>query len=429
MNSIFASSGRVHSFCVLLLLSAAAAFAQEGNIIIDHADSLVGLEINGEKARALIGNVRFHQGKIIVTCQKAVQNLVTRKVTMEGVVEVRDDTVRMVSSRGTYDADSRIAEGFDRVMLEDRYTTLHAGYGKYFIAEKKAFFTTHVIVQDTASVLTSNELTYDRDRHHLTADGNVIIVNDKDHLTVTGGHFEHFQERRYSVMTVRPLVTQIDTTDAGTPDTLTISCRLLEMTRDSLPRIVANDSVRMFRSEIAAEAGRAVFYTASDSIILRRSPFVWYATGTGAANQISGDSIWVQIRNRKLESIIVRGRAVAIEQADSLYPHRFNQMSGQLMTLRFARNKLSRIDVERTATSLYFLFDGAKPNGLNKTSGDRVSMTFQEGKIDKISVLSDVQGQYVPERLVRGREEEYNLEGFNYRVKITRTERVDGPQK
>lgn len=423
------ASRRIRSWSFMLFLAGAVAIAQEGNIVIDHADSLVGLELNGQKMKELIGNVQFTQGKVRVRCQKAVQNLATRLVTMEGVVEITDDTMRMVSSRGTYDANTRVAEAFDRVMLEDRTTVLHAGYGKYFAAEKRAYFTTHVIVQDTASVMTSNELAYDRERKHLTADGNVIILNEKEGLTATGGHFEHFQDRRYSVMTVRPLVTAVDTAGGGPPDTLTISCRVLEMFRDSLARIVANDSVRIFRNEIAAEAGSAVLYADRDSIILRRSPFVWYSTGSSDENQISGDSIWVQLRHKKMETIIVRGRAIAIAQADSLHPKRFNQMSGQLITMRFAADKLSRIDVERTATSLYFLFDGTKPNGLNKTTGDRVSMTFVGGAIDKISVLSDVQGQYVPERLVRGREAEFNLEGFNYRTKISRSAAVAGPRK
>ena len=159
---------------------------------------------------------------------------------------------------------------------------------------------------------------------------------------------------------------------------------------------------------------------------MRRLPFVWYAAGPNDANQISGDSIWIQLRTRKLESILIRGRAVAISRADSIHPKRFNQMTGQEIAMRFAENRLQRIDVDRTATSLYYLFDGETPNGLNTTTGDRVTMTFIDGAIDKIAVLADVQGQYVPERLVKGREEQYNLEGFNWRAKITRGSKITG---
>jgi lipopolysaccharide export system protein LptA len=411
---------RAGAWTVLAFLAAAACFAQEGNVIIDHADSLVGLELDGEKVQSLIGNVRFRQGKVVVTCNRAVKYPVSKKLTMEGEVEIHDDSVRLVCSRGVYYADARTAEGFDRVLMEDRTTTLNAAYGKYLFKEKKAFFTTHVVVQDTGSVLTANQVVYDRAARQLTADGNVIIVNEKNGLMTYGGHFEHFQDRATSIMTVRPRVVSADSSEDGTRDTLEIFSRVLEMIRDSIPRIIATDSVRIFRGELAAEAGSAVLYSEKDSILLRRSPVAWYSTGAHDENQISGDSIWLQLRDRRLETIHILGRAVAIGRADSLHPERLNQLTGQEITMRFAANKLARLDVERTATSLYFLFDGATPNGLNKTSGDRVSMTFTDGQIDAITFRTDVQGQHIPERLVKGREAEYNLDGFNWRPKPSR---------
>jgi hypothetical protein len=119
--------------------------------------------------------------------------------------------------------------------------------------------------------------------------------------------------------------------------------------------------------------------------------------------------------NRKPETIHVEGSAFATSRADSLHPGRFNQMSGQEMVLRFAGGKLGRIDVNRTATSLYYLFEGNKPNGLNKASGDRVTILFREGKIDQLNVVAGPEGEYFPEKMVRRRESEYNLPGFNWR--------------
>ncbi len=385
------------------------------DVIIEHADSLVGLEINGEQARQLIGNVRFSQGNIVVTCQRAIQYRTSNKVEMEGVVEVRDDSMRMVGSRGVYYANTRTAEAFDRVMLEEKVTTLHAGYGKYFINEKKAYFTTKVIVQDTGAVLTCDELTYFRDQQYLIADGHVTILGDEDNLTTYGNHFENYKAKSYSVMTGNPHVVQIDTSADGKADTLQIFSKTMEMYQDSVPRLIATDSVRIYRSEMSAEAGHAVFFTKQDSIILRRQPFVWYSTGTNDANQVSGDSIFVTLERQKLKKVYIRGRAVAISRADSSYAKRFNQMTGQEIVMHFEESKPVQMEVDRTATSLYYLFDKQKPNGLNKSTGDRIVMTFDEGKIENIKVLSGVQGQYFPEKLVKGKEEQYTLEGFNWK--------------
>ena len=64
--------------------------------------------------------------------------------------------------------------------------------------------------------------------------------------------------------------------------------------------------------------------------------------------------------------------------------------------------------------------DGRTPNGLNRTTGDRVTMTFDDGKIDAITFRVDVQGQHIPERLVKGRLADYTLDGVRWRPRVAR---------
>jgi len=398
-------------------------------VILNHADSLVGMDIDGEPAQQLIGHVKFTQGRVVVSCAKAIRYLKSKKITMEGEVEVLDSTMRMVSNRGIYHSEERVAEAFDRVLLEDGTTTLHAGYGKYFVDEKKARFTTNVLVQDTTSVLSAHELIYFREDQRSIAQGSVTILNPENNLTIMGNHFEHFRKQKYSKMTDQPRLMQIDTAADGTIDTLTVRSLVMESYADSVERLVATDSVQMIRNGLAAEASVCIFYTDLDSIILRKNPFIWYTTEKSEDNQVSGDSIFIKLKKRKLETVFVRGRATAISRADSLYSNRFNQMTGEEIIMHFANDKIQQIDVDRTATSLYYLFDEGKPNGLNKTSGDQVTITFVDGKINKIKVLADVEGQYFPEKMIKGRESEYNLEGFNWREERPGKRRVVSMQK
>jgi hypothetical protein len=272
-----------------------------------------------------------------------------------------------------------------------------------------------VYVEDSTSILTSDELTYFRADRHSIATGAVTIRGRRSTVTITGNRFEGFQDRRYGKMTDHPRFMQIDTTGEGVRDTLIVTSVEIESYQDSLERLIATDSVVITRTGLAAEAGSAVFFTGLDSVELRRSPVIWYAERTGQDNQVAGDSVFLKLRKRAVETAFVRGRAFAIARADSAFPNRFNQMSGQTIILHFARKAIERIDVMTTATSLYYLFDGASPNGINKTTGDRVTVAFVEGKIDKITAITGVEGQYVPERLVRGREREFDLPGFQYR--------------
>ena len=401
---------------LISLLSAGRLHAQNDDkvVILDHADSLVGGEMNGEPIKELTGNVKFTQGKVTVRCRKAIQFLSSNKISLEGDVELLDSATRMVGVRGMYYSDDRIAEAFDRVMVEDANTILKADYGKYFVREKKAYFKNHVSVEDSGSVMTCDELTYFREPQKSIATGNVVIKNHERTMTITGNHFENFRKDHYSRMTEGPEFIEVDTS-GGHKDTLTVRGRVMESYQDSTERLIATDSVRLLRAELQGQSGYAVFFTKLDSIVLRQSPMIWYTTDSGQQNQLSGDSIFLHLVKRKLDRIYVRGHAVALAEADSLYPDRYNQMTGQEIVMSFRDNKILRIDVNVTATSLYFLFDGKKPNGVNKTSGDQVRITFLNGKIDKLKVMNSVEGQYYPERLVAHKETEYNLPGFNWK--------------
>ncbi|MBI4809866.1 MAG: hypothetical protein HY800_00130, partial [Ignavibacteriales bacterium] len=303
----------------------------------------------------------------------------------------------------------------ERVLLEDPRTILKSEYGKYYVNEKKAYFKGNVYIEDTASVVTADEVTYYRNEEKSIAEGNVKIVNERNSITIYGNHFENFKKQNYSKVTDNPKVIQIDTTSEGKQDTLIVKALTLESYQDTLERLIATDSVKITRNDLAAESGICTYFTELDSIILKKSPFVWYETGKYEDNQVSGESIFIKLKRRRLETVYVRGRAVAISRADTVYLQRFNQMTGQEIVLHFAEDKIQQINVVTTATSLYYLFDQAKPNGMNITTGDEIKITFTDGKIDKIKAISGVEGKYYPEKMIKDKESDYNLPEFNWR--------------
>lgn len=388
---------------------------EENVVILEHADSLVGNITEGEEIRQLIGHVQLRHGNTIITCDRAIQYLNSNTVSMEGIVEVRDDTLRMVGMRGTYNANERIAEAFEQVLLEDPYTTLRASYGKYFMKDKKANFKGNVVVEDTTSVLTADELTYFRDEQKSIAGGNVKIVNTRNSITIFGNHFENYKKENYSKITEKPKIVQIDTSSKGEIDTLLVTAAILESYRDSMERLIATDSVKITRDGLAAEAGVCIYLTDLDSIILKKSPFVWYETGKYEDNQVSGELIYLKLKNRRLETVYIHERAVAISRADIALINRFNQMTGQQMILEFVDDRINKINVITTATSLYYLFEDRKPNGINITTGDKIEIIFKDGKISKIIASSGVEGKYYPEKMIKGNENDYNLPEFNWK--------------
>src|SRR5689334_2960670 len=139
------NEARPAPFWLPLRFALAAGFcssglAQQGRnvVVLNHADSLVGREINGEQVKELIGNVQFTQGSTVVTCRRAMQYIASNRISLEGEVVVEDSSMRMLCSRGMYYGNEESAEAFDRVTVEDRTTSVTSLYGKYFSKEKKA---------------------------------------------------------------------------------------------------------------------------------------------------------------------------------------------------------------------------------------------------------------------------------------------------
>ncbi|MBI3189221.1 MAG: LPS export ABC transporter periplasmic protein LptC [Ignavibacteriales bacterium] len=402
----------------LLFFSKVDAQTNDNLIYLHHADSLIGMEIDGERARQLIGNVKFTHGKTTVTCRKAMQYLQSNKATLDGEVVVTEDSMTMVAEHGVYYGKTRVAEAQGRVRLDDGAMTLYADQGTYYSETKIAHFKENVKVYDTSSVLTSDEMTYYRDEQRTVAEGNVTITGSENNMVIAGGHFENYRKRKFSRMVEQPRATSVDTTD-GVTDSLVIVADTMETYQDTLQRLVAIGNVVMNRSDITAEAGSGIFYTKLDSIQLRRSPFVWYTQTNGTTTQASGDSMFIKLEKRQLKTQYVQGHAFAISEADLTLPKRLHQLSGQDITMFFNLKKLDRIEVDRTATILYFLFDDKTPNGFNNTTGDHVTISFLDGRIDQLKVVGGIEGKYAPERLVAGKEEEYNLTGFNWKLKTT----------
>ncbi len=396
---------------LLMVSCAGPALSQGGKVVVlQSADSLVGKVVNGEDVRELIGSVRILQGTVRISCDRAVQFIGRGQYDLTGNVVVNDDSVTLYAPRGVYLRDQRRAEGFDGIRLEDPGTVLTAREGKYDVDPRIAVFRRTVVIKDSVSTVTADSVTYYRDTRFSIAVGNVAVRSDRDNVTITGGRLEHAGVRQYSRMTHDPILVQRDSS-AGGIDTLLVRAMVMESYRDSSRTLVATDSVKILRSDLAAVCGRARFYTAADSILLRDAPVVWYQD-----TQVTGDSMNVYLTRRAIQRVVVHGSAFAASRSDSLFPERFDQLTGGSLTMSFADRRLRRIEVVDRAISVYHAYEDTLGNGVNRTSGDKVVMDFAAGKIQDIRFFSGVEGNYYPENMVRHRESEYRLPGFQWRA-------------
>jgi lipopolysaccharide export system protein LptA len=230
-----------------------------------------------------------------------------------------------------------------------------------------------------------------------------------DGTTVFGDSLVNFDLEGRSIVEKNPRLMQIDTSTSGVVDTFLVESDHMESFNDSLRYMIARGHVQLARSNLSGRCEKAVFHVAESRATLMGNPVVWHE-----GNQLTGDSIFIMVQDKKLNSVRVRGHAMAVSRADSLRVNRYDQISGRYITMRFHDGKVSDIDVEETATSLYYLHDGDDPNGMNISSGNRIIIEFNEGVTDRIRVIGGVEGDYYPERMIQYRESDFNLDGFRW---------------
>jgi lipopolysaccharide export system protein LptA len=391
------------------------AFTQQSKIIeLRSANRLEGKIINNEEVRELIGNVHFVQittgGKLVkVWCDRALRFMTQNRIELFGNVKVIRDSVTIRSKEGVYYGDLRLMEGRNGVRLERGKTLLTAKNGEYYADENRTHFINNVVLIDTSSIITCDDLHYFEVDARSIATGNVHVFEYTNAVNIYGDSLVYIEQQRLTYVFKKPRMVKVDTTATGLIDTMVVVSGMMQSYRDTIERFVAIDNVQMVKSDLSARCGTATYFVKNDLIILQTHPIIW-----SSENQITGDSMQVRMENQKIRSLWVKNRAMAISRTDTGRPDRYNQLTGRELTMYFYANKLEQVEVQRNATSLYYLYDLNEPNGVNKSSGDSIFIDFINGEVDRIKIIGGVQGQYFPEKMIAKRESEYNLDGFRW---------------
>ncbi len=171
---------------------------------------------------------------------------------------------------------------------------------------------------------------------------------------------------------------------------------------------------RLLENNLITRSGKARINNPGNKVWIYENAIAWQAE-----RQLSGDSIMVQLKEldgeKNVEKIRVSGKAFfAARDTLDLNSQLYNQMSGKTMFILLNdQEKVTGIQVDSQARSLYHAYDDISPAGVNYSSGNRIVMSFAEGKLDRIAVSGNVEGKQYPNKL-RG-SKKINLPGFRLR--------------
>ena len=400
------------------------------------ADSLIGATEGGQAIRRLIGNVRLEQGTTRLRSREATQYVAEERILFIGDVRVVDQGDSLWADRIRYDTQRKIGEARSDVRLSDGEVDVYAPSARYFVDEKRTVFQETLRLIDSLTVLTSQEGVYWSDEQRalfydsvrvadpeatLVADtvrynrrtrvsrayGDVRIVRtdpaDDTRTVAYGTQAVYEPDADYSRLTGRPLVVQVrlDSTAGGViqRDTLAVRAHQLEWTQlDSLHRLTAVDSVRLWQSDLTATADSAVFDRFVDSTgqVLRQELRLFQGPSAWTNNaQITADTLRF-IRHPGMPDSLFATTGAFVGRQDTTL-QRIQQLQGRQVVVLLEDDSLQALHAGPQAEAIYYLSEDDRSNGAVRVSGDSISFAFEGDNISRVRVLSGIEGQRYPE--------------------------------
>ena len=143
--------------------------------------------------------------------------------------------------------------------------------------------------------------------------------------------------------------------------------------------LFAYHKVKFFNDSLQGICDSMVFVTKDSILNLFKNPVIW-----SGKNQLSADTIRLYTVNKQVSKLMMFNTAFIISR-DTL--ENFNQVKGKLMTAFFKDNKITRINVDGSAESLYYVRqDDHLLIGVNKAmSSNLIIYMDDQQKVKKIT--------------------------------------------
>ncbi|MDP2038462.1 MAG: hypothetical protein Q8L04_13860, partial [Ignavibacteria bacterium] len=127
--------------------------------------------------------------------------------------------------------------------------------------------------------------------------------------------------------------------------------------------------------------------------------------------QLSGDSVYIFIKDNRLTRINMNSNATIISEHKDK-PFRYDQISGKTVKIFFSDNGIERTDVAGNVLSIYYVYDESEPNGLVKSSSESAKIYFADDEVQDVRLYGKPATEYHPENLLEGKEKEFTIPAF-----------------
>lgn len=238
--------------------------------------------------------------------------------------------------------------------------------------------------------------------------GNVVVTHGR--TVITCSQATYFEAK--GEVALRGNVTINDQGGMLTADRVEYS----ERTRRA---VAYGDPVKIDRGKVVAQCGKAILLNAENRLILKGKPVVWQED-----NELKGKEMVLTLDGFEVTRVDAVGDAIglSISPPDSVDgSSHINELGGKKMTLWLKDEVAEQLIAEENATCVNIFMEGDEERVKNEASGDRITLFFNQGAIERVLVEGGAMGTYYAPVSEEGAATEldtvrYQAEAIDYRV-------------
>lgn len=387
------------------------------------------------KIGTYLNNGKLVNKKTVLTSKEGFYYGDTRDVIFKQKVLLVDPEYKIVTDTLQYNTSTEIATFTSPTTIYDTAKRIIKTREGFFDRKnKKGMLFKRSVIDDSTYTFTADEMAFDDStklsefrgnavyRGKDTAQGFDMIANNiktdrkKDILLATEKPILLIKQGADSIFVAADTLYSARLTDL-------MKSRPVPVIRDSitghngkdsaLPRIDSTHKyfeayyhVKIYSDSLQA-TGDSLFYSLQDSVFrLFNNPIVW-----AQENQITGDTIYLYLKNKKPERLYVFENGMAISRVDST--QYFNQVKGRTINALFTDGKINSLRAKGSAENVYYGQDEFKKFiGVNKSTADVIDILFDDGKAKRVTFLRNLEGIMYPMHQVN--HDDLKLRGYKW---------------
>lgn len=245
---------------------------------------------------------------------------------------------------------------------------------------------------------------------------NVFIHDTVENYIITGDYGWYNGKRDSAFVTKDPIYSIVQEEDTLHIHGDTLQSSIIKDSIGEYRLIRVFHGVKFFKSDLQGHCDSLTYSTRDSTLRMYYDPILW-----NDSTQITGDTIFLTMKNNKLDSLKVYHNSFIVSMID---PAKYNQIKGKIMFGKFANNELSRVFVNGNGQTIYYPKDDKKEFiGMNKSVSSYIIIRLKDGQVAGISFLKKPEVKL--HALDKVSAADSRLEGFKAQFDIRPTSKAD----